>query len=139
MCRSGEFADRSLALAKNRAGLRTANGIAHRDTATAYFLNSVVDCEWPGITDWLPEPSGQAVHDHVDIFVALNVKVIDPQKLLKKLLLRTLEVQQVAGVMQQAEAVEFVEVNLRYMAKCIGHDALSLSKRLPYNVPHEGF
>ena len=53
------------------------------------------------------------MHHHIDVLITLDIKVIDPQQVFKEVLLRTFKVQQIASVMQQAEAVEFVKIDLR--------------------------
>jgi len=98
-----------------------ANDKVHRHATAAYPVDAIFDHYWPGLSKCFAKAGLETMHDHVDVFVAPGIEVVNTQQMLEKFLLRTLQMKHVAGMMEDAERVQLVEINLGIVNETLAH------------------
>lgn len=98
-----------------------ANKVIHGDAAAANPVDPVIDHDRAGLSKGLTKAGLNAVHNYVDVFVALDIEAIDTEQVLEKLLLGALQMEQVARVMEDAEGIEFIKIDFGLIDITIGH------------------
>jgi hypothetical protein len=117
----GKFAKGTGAVAVDFGSVGGGNFECHGDAAGTNTVDAIMDGDRSGGAEGFTEAGFYAMDDDVDVFVAVGVKVIDAEEVLKELLLRALKVQEVAGVMEDAEGVEFIKEYGGVIGEGIGH------------------
>lgn len=119
---AGEFAKGAGAVAVEGFALAGGDAEMHGDAAGADAFDGVMDGELARFADWFAEAGFESVHHHVNILVAVGVKIGDAEEVLKEGLLGAFEVEEIAGMMEDAEGVEFIKINGGGMGVGLGHD-----------------
>lgn len=118
---AGEFAKGAGAVAVEGFALAGGDAEMHRDAAGTNAFDGVMDGQLARLADRFAEAGFESVHHHVNILVAVGVEIGDPEEVLKEGLLGALKVEEIAGMMQDAEGVEFIKINGGGMGVGFGH------------------
>lgn len=110
----------------------------HRYAAGADAFDGVMDRKLARFADRFAKAGFESVHHHVNILVAVGVEIGDPKELLEKGLLSALEVEEIAGVVQDAEGVEFIKINGGGMGIGFGHNKGTECRGGTYEVRRTG-
>ena len=116
---SGKFTDSALPIAVGCSTRYIADAEVHRHTTGPDAINPIFDNNQSGIPNWLPESRLKAMHNDVNILVPICIEVLDPQKVLKKFLLCTFQMDQIPCVVKDAERIKLVKVDMRFVSKCL--------------------
>ena len=118
---AGEFAKGTGAVAMESLALAGGDAEMHRDAAGANAFDGVMNSQLTRFTDRFAEAGFESVHHHVNILVPVGVEIGDPEEVLKEGLLGALKVEEIAGMMEDAEGVEFIKINGGGMSVGFGH------------------
>jgi hypothetical protein len=116
-----EFAKGAGAVAMEGLVLTGCDAEMHGDPAGANAFDGIMNGQVARFSEGFAETGFESVHDHVDIGVAVGVKIGDAEEFLKEGLLGPLEVEKIAGVMEDAEGIEFIKENGGSVSVSFGH------------------
>lgn len=129
----GEFAKGAGSIAVDSGSVGGGNFECHGDAAGTDAVDGILDVDGSGGAEGFAEAGFYAVDNDVNVFVALAVKIVDAEEVLKELLLGALEVQEVTGVMEDAEGIEFIKEYGGLIVEGIGHVEETLACGKTYN------
>ena len=135
---AGEFTKGAGPVAMEGFALAGGDAEMHRYAAGADAFDGVMDRELARFADRFAKTGFESVHHHVNILVAVGVEIGDPEELLKKGLLRSFEVEEIAGMMEDAEGVEFIKINGGGMGIGFGHNKGTECRVGTYEVRRTG-
>ena len=119
---AGEFAKGAGAIAVEGFALAGGDAEMHGDAAGANAFDGVMNSQLTRFTERFAETGFESVHHHINILVAFHVEIGDAEEVLKEGLLGALKVEEIAGMMEDAEGVEFIKINGGGMGVSLGHD-----------------
>ena len=135
---AGEFTKGAGPVAMEGFALAGGDAEMHRYAAGADAFDGVMDRELARFADRFAKTGFESVHHHVNILVAVGVEIGDPEEVLKEGLLGALKVEEIAGMMEDAEGVEFIKINGGGMGIGSGHDKRTECRGGTYEVRRTG-